>query len=347
METQNPQLDSLLVARRDAGDAELIIRNPTYRASRRLLSAALWTALALWAITEDVRAASSIRLHAEPRLVEILHDNRTLLTYPFATNLFKPYVRELITLDGVDLLRDAPQDHLHHHGLMYGIKVNDINFWEEASNAGRQVPQNELIREVKKDAAGRPLVRFSQVLHWMGVEPTAAPDTAPLVLLVEERAIAVTVDRATEQIQLEWQSEFSVGERTPQVTLTGSSYHGLGMRFRADFDGVAERGNSENLPYPDDGLQGVLPVRWMAVSHVAAGRPFTLALFNHPSNPGKARFFSMQKPFTYLSATQGLDETPLTYRTGDRWSIKYLLLVSPGRPSKALLDRQYDLFIRP
>jgi hypothetical protein len=85
----------------------------------------------------------------------------------------------------------------------------------------------------------------------------------------------------------------------------------------------------------------------MAVSHVAAGRPFTLALFNHPSNPGKARFFSMQKPFTYLSATQGLDETPLTYRTGDRWSIKYLLLVSPGRPSKALLDRQYDLFIRP
>ena len=341
METQDPQLDSLLVGRDDAGAAR------SYFAD--LFRHAFWLALTIWASADrpSVGAAAAIRLHAEPRLVEMLHDNGTLLTYPFDTNQFKPYVRELITLDGVDLLRDAPADHLHHHGLMYGIKVNDINFWEEAPTAGRQIPQTELIREIRKDADGRPLARFSQALRWVGTNHVDAPDTTAPALLVEQRTIAVTVDSATERIQLEWRSEFAVGEGVPQVTLTGASYHGLGIRFRADFDGVAERCNSENLPYPDDGLQGTLPTRWMAVSQVVAGRPYTLTLFNHPSNPGKPRFFSMQKPFTYLSATQGLDETPLVYRSGDRWSIKYLLLVSTGRPSKEMLDRQYEWFIQP
>ena len=32
---------------------------------------------------------------------------------------------------GENLLRDAPHDHLHHHALMYGIRVNGVNFWEE------------------------------------------------------------------------------------------------------------------------------------------------------------------------------------------------------------------------
>jgi hypothetical protein len=333
METQDRQLDSVPVKH----------QRPPCSGPIRLFVAAFCVAL----VPTSLPAASSILLRAEPRVLEILHDQRTILTYPFGTNQFKPYVRELITLDGVDLLRDAPADHLHHHGLMYGIKVNEINFWEEAPTAGHQIPQADLVRDVKKDPAGRPIAQFSQILHWVGADHAAEPDTTPFALLIENRTISLTVDSASERFHLEWRSDFTVGQETPMAVLTGSSYHGLGIRFRADFDGVAERRNSENLPYPDDGVQGVLTTRWMAVSHVTAGRPYTLTLFQHPSNPGQPRFFSMQKPFTYLSATQGLDEAPLTYRTGDRWTIRYLLLVSPGRPANEQLDRQYELFIQP
>jgi hypothetical protein len=52
----------------------------------------------------------------------------------------------------------------------------------------------------------------------------------------------------------------------------------------------------------------------------------------------------MQQPFTYLSATQGLDEHPLTYRSGDRWNLKYLLVVSPRRMTVGQLNRQHELF---
>ena len=59
-----------------------------------------------------------------------------ILVYAFATNQFKPYVRELYTLRGENVTRDAPPDHLHHHGLMYAVYVNGINFWEERGAPG-------------------------------------------------------------------------------------------------------------------------------------------------------------------------------------------------------------------
>jgi hypothetical protein len=333
VETQILKLDPLSVGR----------PHLAFNRSAAVLVAAFWVV----AGSAGLHAAASFLLHTDPRALEILHERRTILTYPFATNQFKPYVRELITLDGVDLLRDAPADHLHHHGLMYGIKVNDINFWEEALTAGRQVPQAELIRDFKKTDAGLPRTQFSQTLHWVGPENASASDTTPFALLIENRTIALTVDPGTERLHLVWNADYTVGAGASQVTLTGATYHGLGMRFRADFDGVAERRNSENLPYPEEGKEGVLETRWMSVAHVTAGRPYTLTLFQHPSNPGRPRFFSMQKPFAYLSATQGLNEAPMLYQTGDRWTIRYLLLVSPGRPSDEQLNREYELFIRP
>ena len=55
------------------------------------------------------------------------------MVYSFAPHKFKPYVQQLCTFRGENVLRDAPRDHLHHHGLMYAIKVNGIT-------SGRKFP---------------------------------------------------------------------------------------------------------------------------------------------------------------------------------------------------------------
>ncbi|MHC4656117.1 MAG: DUF6807 family protein, partial [Planctomycetota bacterium] len=52
---------------------------------------------------------------------------------------FKPYVQQLFSPAGVNILRDAPADHLHHHALMFAVKVNGVNFWEETPTAGKQL----------------------------------------------------------------------------------------------------------------------------------------------------------------------------------------------------------------
>ena len=54
---------------------------------------------------------------------------------------FKPYLRELYTPKGVNVLRNAPPDHQHHHALMFAVAADGVNFWEEAAGAGRQVEQ--------------------------------------------------------------------------------------------------------------------------------------------------------------------------------------------------------------
>ncbi len=78
---------------------------------------------------------------------------------------------------------------------------------------------------------------------------------------------------------------------------------------------------------------------WSAVSFDRPGAPATIALFDHPSNArSPSVFFSMKRPFAYLSATQAIDKEPLIYRTGDKWELNYLVTIYPEAKAKEALD---------
>ena len=49
---------------------------------------------------------------------------------------------QLYTPAGVAVLRDAPADHLHHHGLMFALGIEGVSFWEERPASGRQVSRS-------------------------------------------------------------------------------------------------------------------------------------------------------------------------------------------------------------
>ena len=63
-----------------------------------------------------------------------------VMTYRFA-GAPKPYVKELFTPAGVQVLLDSPADHIHHRGLMFAVAIDGVNFWEESTTSGRQVSQ--------------------------------------------------------------------------------------------------------------------------------------------------------------------------------------------------------------
>ena len=67
---------------------------------------------------------------------------KTLLEYCPTAAPMKPYVRQLFSPSGVQVLRDAVPDHKHHHGLMFAISANGVNFWEETAGAGSEKPRN-------------------------------------------------------------------------------------------------------------------------------------------------------------------------------------------------------------
>ena len=85
--------------------------------------------------------------------------------------------------------------------------------------------------------------------------------------------------------------------------------------------------------------QDVAPYEWSAVAFDRPAAPATFALFGHPANArGRAVFFTMKRPFAYVSATQGLAREPLVYHTGDTFEVEYLAAVYPALKSPAFLS---------
>lgn len=282
-------------------------------------------------------------IRAEERSAEVTFKGQRLMLYVFGTNQFKPYVRELFTLEGDNVLLDAPPDHLHHHGLMYAIRVNGVNFWEETGEPGYQIPKGLPEMGFGVSPTGVPWISFTQVVHWVTATNRAAADTAAAALLVERRALIVTVNEAQREVALEWKAQFEVGRGAERVVLAGANYHGLGLRLPPPFNRVARHWNSENAAYASGGSGDVTPAKWSAVSHKLNDRDVTVTLFAEPSpDRGIARFFTMTQPFTYLSVTQGLDQKTMEYSRGDKWELDYLLTVHSRGVTPAIMEKRYQ-----
>ena len=278
--------------------------------------------------------------------LEIRFKGKPLLLYAFATNQFKPYVKKLYTLGGQNVLLDAPVDHLHHHGLMYAIRVNDVNFWEEVGEPGHERPVKLLSHKTGNSASGLPQASFSQLIHWVAHTNATVANTAGVALLIETRTIVVTIDEAQDQVALNWRSDFELGSAREQASLTGSAYNGLGLRFPRSFDHGARHQNSENLPYTAEAKWDVTPAKWSAVNGSVDGHDATIALFGQPSNKGETRFFTMLNPFAYLAVTQNLEKQPIEYTAGDKFSIRYLLILYPGRKNADFVNARYAQWLR-
>src|SRR5690606_1768997 len=106
------------------------------------------------------------------------------------------------TPSGVNILRDAPADHLHHHGLMLAWRVDGLNFWEEVPNNGMQV--HESFDDVRTGKGGEiQYGGFVDEIAW--VNPQAK---APV--LFESRRIEAVQTPGQKASLLTWDSIFSL-----------------------------------------------------------------------------------------------------------------------------------------
>ena len=286
----------------------------------------------------------TLAVHDERGEIEIRFGGKPLLVYAFATNQFKPYVRELYTLGGENVLRDAPADHLHHHGLMYAIRVNGVNFWEERDALGVERPVKLLSHSVGKSATGLPEAKFTQLIHWLASTNRSAVNSKAVALLIEQRTLTVTVDEKAGEVAVQWDAAFEVGQ-SGRVTLQGTDYNGLDLRLPQTFDRVAVFQNSEKSPYVGAKTRDNISARWTSVTGKTAKGEITLALFGGSANAGgNASFFTLLEPFAYLSATQALDKKLLEYAAGDKFRLSYLVAVYSESKSTDFVQQRSRLW---
>ena len=301
----------------------------------------------LWKIQDDSRTSITASL---TKFDFWLNDKR-LAQYrsapvPFAAHAaLKPYIETLKTPSGKNILRASPHDHLHHHALMYALKVGDTNFWEElVPNAGKQMTNDVQYIAVANSPTGRPTVKSE--INWRSNTQS---------LLLETREISVTdrntVSERPDAVLLDWQSTL----RAPEETVLGGAgsghYYGLGMRFVQEMD---KGGRFFNSTGTNDGeiVRGderLTRCRWMGYTAKVDGEPVTVAVFDHPSNPVPMTVFTMGDgggAFAYMSATMNMHREPIRLAAGQTFAVKYRVVVWDGEVPPEVVEERYREFVR-
>ena len=237
---------------------------------------------------------------------------------------FKPYIIKLTTPSGLNVVRDIPLDHLHHHGLMFAIKVDDVNFWEEYNpkDYGRQ--ETTSIAETVTETNGHSVKKVESTLTWA--------NGVGLPLVQEKRTITAT--RIGDANVLDWTSTFTLPPGKEKAVLGGNEYHGLGMRFVESMDygkyfTPTDAGEKVKL----QGVGHLTVCRWMAYTSKVGDKPVTLALFNTKDNPRPMLVFTMRgddDEFGYLSATTNLYREPITLTSEKPVTFRYKIALWDG-----------------
>lgn len=286
--------------------------------------------LTLSAIADSVPAGQPMRAIVDANSVLVKAGAVEIAEYRYGDVPFKPYVKRLLTPNGLNVLLDAPHDHLHHHALMFAVGVDGVNFWEETPAAGRQkhVRFAELADEL-------PHVGLMERLDW--VDPSGER------LLAEQRAIVVSRPVAPRVTLLTWESSLSMPTGKGSVTLTGAHYFGLGMRFIRAMDANGQFRNADDKPgVVFRGEERLIRSNWCAYAAHVDGDDVTVAMFGHPSNPRHpTTWFTMTEPFAYLSATLGLHEEPLKLVEGDRLDLRHAVVLWDRRARTDEIDALY------
>lgn len=285
-------------------------------------------------------AENPMRITIEENAVSAYTGSHVLMRYNYENVPFKPCVHELFSPEGVNVLRDAPADHLHHHALMYAIAVDGVNFWEEQQSPGRQ--SHRSFANIRIDKQGNvPGASFTEQLNWVNPRDQE-------LMLKEQRTIKVCVPDDFKVTLLSWQSRFAAPSGKESVTLTGSHYFGLGMRFVESMDTGGQFCNAEGKAGEIVmGDERIVRAGWCAYTAKANGKVVTVAMFGHPDNlRHPTHWFTMSKPFAYLSATLNLYREPLKVLSSKPLELQYAVAVWDNRVEEEQIEKVYDWWVK-
>ncbi len=273
----------------------------------------------------SAKAADNDALQVEKTntAITVKADGKQLMKYRYGDVAAKPYVQTLHTPQGINVLRDTPYDHVHHHGAMFAVNVDDVIFWTENKGYGHEKHRAFDIQDPTETKAG-----FTEQLDW-------GRERRKKVLLKEERAIEVAIE--DEATLLAWKSTFTLPEGKDKAVLTGDHYHGLGLRFLQSIDKTIDFFMLDGEPTGENvrGTEYLTKAPWCAAHAEADGKPVTIAVYGARENArGDTLWFTMMEPFSFIAATLNWWKEPLELSQGESLTLNYTIAVWDGHVSK-------------
>jgi hypothetical protein len=310
------------------------------------------------------------------RRVDVTIDGKPFTSYIYPSTLKKPSLFPLRTAKGTVVTRGYPLeprpnervDHPHHVGLWLNHgDVNGLDFWNNSDAIpAAQAPKMGTIlhRRVVEAKGGADAGELTVETEWV------KPDG---VALLRERTQFVfrgtadtrTIDRTTtltalgERVVFKDNKEAFIGMRVargleqpdpkPEIFTDASGKPSAAKVV--DNTGVAgQYVSSEGLK--GDAVWGTRG-RWTLLGGTVDAEPVTLAVLDHPSNPGFPAYWHARgyglfaaNPLGESVFTDGKKALNLTLEPGQSTTFKYRVLILSGAVPPAAVEKAYQEFAK-
>ena len=336
---------------------------------------ALFVLFAAAGLVLPLRAAGGvdIKVNESGKRVDVSIDGKPFTSYIWPSTLKKPVLYPIRTAKGTLVTRGFPLDprpgervdHPHHVGLWLNHgNVNGLDFWNNSDAIkAADAPKMGTIyhRRVVEAKGGADHGTLTVEMAWM------APDNTQLLkemttFTFRGGADSRTIDRVTTLTALD-----------QQVVFKDSKEAFIGMRVTRALEQPADKpetftdasGKATAVPVMDntgvtgkyvssEGKEGdaVWSTRgkWTLLGGSINGEPVTLAILDHPSNPGYPTHWHARGYGLFAANPLGdkeLNESKsfdFTLQPGQSVTFRYRILVLSAAPSRERIERESNAF---
>ena len=308
------------------------------------------------------------------RRVDVLIDGKPFTSYIWPTSLKKPVLYPLRTAKSTIVTRGWPLDprpgervdHPHHVGLWLNYEsVNGLDFWNNSDaikpadapkmgtilhrrivNAQSGVDRGELVTESDwVNHEGKTLLHERTQFIFRG--DATARSIERITTLTSAGDRVVFADAKDGMLGLRVARQLEQPSKTPEV-FTDASGRKTAVPVLDNKDVTGEYVSSEGKK--GDAVWGTRG-RWCLLGGTVGGEAVTIAILDHPSNPGFPTFWHARgyglfaaNPLGQKAFTNGQQELNYTLESGKSVTFRYRVLIFSAAPNPDIVDREYQTF---
>lgn len=345
-----------------------------------LAATILLSSIVVSAQEKDGAKADGVKVIAHPdeRRVDVLIDGAPFTSYVYPEVLKKPVLYPLRTANGTIVTRGFPLmpragervDHPHHAGLWFNYgDVNGVDFWNNSTSLApaEQSRMGAIVqRQIVRTTDGAQAGELAIVADWMMPDKSA--------LLTEE---------TTFRFYKGPREGYRAIDRTTRLTA-----HDKDARFRDNKEGLLGLRVARWLEHPADkpeiytdangrattvaalnnkgvtghyrtseGIEGEAVwgtrARWaMLTGKNGEGREATIAILDHPDNPGFPTYWHARgyglfaaNPLGRKVFSNGREEFNFTIKPGQTATFRYRILLLDVIATPSQIEEQYKKFV--
>jgi hypothetical protein len=308
--------------------------------------------------------------------VDVAVDGKPFTSYIWPGTLKKPTLHPITTGAGVVVTRGFPPgpgeraDHPHHVGLWFNYgDVNGYDFWNH-STAIRGDRLEKMGRVVHHDVTRMDSGKGQAVLR-VETRWVTAQNGTPLVDEETTFTFRATadglrmIDRATH-----------LTASGQDVRFTDNKEGLLGLRVRRALEDPNEKGGqfvdaagavTKTAPLDGAGATGIYTSsegktggavwgtrgKWTTLSGTVDGRPVTIAMFDHPGNPGFPTYWHARgyglfaaSPLGQAAFSNGTETLGFALKRGQNQLFRYRVLIADRPVTPAEMETLYQTWIQ-